>query len=150
VNRDPVGGGPARSFRESVKPFLHHDPNDLIEAFTRWHRNSLARQRVDSPTAIPGKEEDMASESHTTTDHDEIRNWVDEHGGKPVSVRGTGNGDSTGVLRIDFPGGADDDDLEEIGWDQWFDTFDKNDLAFLYQARKSDGEDSTFFKLVSR
>jgi hypothetical protein len=33
--------------------------------------------------------------------------------------------------------------------DQWFDTFDKNDLAFLYQARKPDGEDSTFFKLVS-
>ncbi len=31
----------------------------------------------------------MASESHTTTDHDEIRRWVEEHDGKPASVKGT-------------------------------------------------------------
>jgi hypothetical protein len=51
----------------------------------------------------------MASKSTTTTDHDEIRGWVEEHGGKPVTVRGTGDGDDAGVLRIDFPGGAGED-----------------------------------------
>jgi hypothetical protein len=91
----------------------------------------------------------MASKTKTTTDHDEIRRWVEEHGGKPVSVRGTGNGEA-GVLRIDFPGGAGQDELEPISWDEWFEKFDENDLAFLYQEEKASGEDSTFFKLVSR
>ena len=92
----------------------------------------------------------MASKSSTTTDHDEIRRWVEEHGGKPASVRGTENGDGAGVLRIDFPGGAGQDQLEHISWDEWFEKFDQNDLAFLYQEEKASGEDSTFFKLVSR
>ena len=57
----------------------------------------------------------MASESTTTTDHDEIRRWVEEHGGKPASVKGTeGGGDELGVLRIDFPGGAGEEQLEQV------------------------------------
>ena len=92
----------------------------------------------------------MASESKTTTDRDEIRKWVEEHGGKPASVRGTEDRGGPGVLRIDFPGGAGEDQLEHIGWDEWFDKFESEKLAFLYQERKASGEDSTFFKLVSR
>jgi len=92
----------------------------------------------------------MASQTKTTTDHDEIRRWVEEHGGEPASVRGTESGDSAGVLRIDFPGGAGEDQLEHVSWDEWFRKFDENDLAFLYQEQKAGGEDSTFFKLVSR
>jgi hypothetical protein len=91
----------------------------------------------------------MASESQTTTDHDTIRRWVEERDGKPASVRGTGDGDA-GVLRIDFPGGAGQDELEHISWDEWFENFDQNNLAFLYQEEKKSGEGSTFFKLVSR
>jgi hypothetical protein len=91
----------------------------------------------------------MASESKTTTDHDTIRRWVEERDGKPASVRGTGDGDA-GVLRIDFPGGAGEDELEHISWDEWFEKFDQNNLAFLYQEEKKSGEGSTFFKLVNR
>ena len=40
--------------------------------------------------------------------------------------------------------------MEHIDWDDWFDAFDDNNLALLYQEQKSSGEDSTFFKLVSR
>jgi hypothetical protein len=90
------------------------------------------------------------SESKTTTDHDQIRRWVEEHDGVPASVRGTENGDAAGVLRIDFPGGAGEDELEHISWDDWFEKFDSNDLEFLYQEQKASGEDSTFFKLVNR
>ncbi len=89
------------------------------------------------------------SKSTTTTDHDEIRRWVEEHDGKPASVRGTERGDDAGVLRIDFPGGAGEDQLEHISWDEWFAKFDEQQLAFLYQEQKASGEDSTFFKLVS-
>jgi hypothetical protein len=92
----------------------------------------------------------MASETRTTTDHDEIRRWVEEHDGIPVSVRGTGDGNDPGVLRIDSPGGAGQDRLEQVSWDEWFATFEDRGLAFLYQERKASGEDSTFFKLLSR
>lgn len=92
----------------------------------------------------------MASESTTTTDHDEIRRWVEEHDGKPASVRGTEGSDEAGVLRIDFPGGAGEDQLEHISWEDWFAKFEDQKLAFLYQQQKADGSDSTFFKLVSR
>jgi len=91
----------------------------------------------------------MASKTNTTTDHDEIRRWVEEHDGRPVTVRGTGNGDA-GVLRIDFPGGAGEDQLEHIDWDTWFDKFEDQGLALLYQEEKASGEDSTFAKLVKR
>jgi hypothetical protein len=92
-----------------------------------------------------------SSESKTTTDHAEIRRWVEEHDGTPASVRGTeSGGDGPGVLRIDFPGGAGEDQLEHISWDEWFEKFDGEDLAFLYQERKASGEDSTFFRLVNR
>jgi hypothetical protein len=92
---------------------------------------------------------ETGSETRTTTDHDEIRRWVEEHGGKPALVKGTEDGDG-GVLRIDFPGGAGEDQLEHVDWDRWFRVFDERGLALLYQEHKASGEDSTFFKLVSR
>lgn len=94
----------------------------------------------------------MTSKTKTTTDHDEIRRWVESHDGKPAVVRGTGdgNGKGIGVLRIDFPGGAGTDDLEHVDWDTWFDAFDSNGLAAVYQQEKASGEDSTFIKLVNR
>lgn len=90
------------------------------------------------------------SATKQTTDHDEIRRWVEEHGGRPAAVRGTGNDGDPGVLRIDFPGGAGDAELEPIDWDTWFEKFDEQQLAFVYQEQKAGGEDSTFFKLVKR
>ena len=92
----------------------------------------------------------MTSESSTTTSHDEIKRWVEAHGGTPAAVRGTGSGDDPGVLRIDFPGGSGTDELEHISWHEWFRRFDESELAFLYQEKKESGEDSTFFKLVKR
>jgi hypothetical protein len=92
----------------------------------------------------------MATKTKTTTDHDEIRRWAEAHGGKPAVVRGTGDSDDPGILRIDFPGGAGEESLEHVSWDEWFQKFDEADLAFLYQEERADGQDSTFFKLVRR
>jgi hypothetical protein len=92
----------------------------------------------------------MASETRTTTDHDEIRRWAEAHGGKPAMIKGTGGDDVVGMLTIDFPGGAGEERLEHISWDDWLRKFDENDLAFLYQEQKASGEDSTFFRLVKR
>ena len=58
----------------------------------------------------------MASESHTTTDHDEIRKWVESNDGKPASVKKTGDKDDVGILRIDFPGGAGEPTRPTTRW----------------------------------
>ncbi|MGH1561541.1 hypothetical protein [Mumia sp. DW29H23] len=93
----------------------------------------------------------MSSSTKQTTDHDTIREWVESHDGRPASVRGTERGvESTGVLRFDFPGGAGTDELQHVDWDAWFEAFDREGLALVYQEQKADGEDSTFFKLVNR
>jgi hypothetical protein len=88
--------------------------------------------------------ERQRSETRTTTDHDEVRRWAEEHGGQPAVVK------DTEILRIDFPGGAGEDELEHVSWDEWFDIFERNELALVYQAHNSSGADSTFHKLVSR
>jgi hypothetical protein len=90
------------------------------------------------------------SATRTTTDHEEIRRWVQEHGGRPARVRGTAEDGGPGVLRIDFPGGAGEEELEPISWEEWFRAFDESRLALVYQERKASGEDSTFAKLIRR
>lgn len=92
----------------------------------------------------------MAGSSKTTTNHDEIRRWAEERGGKPATVKRTERNNEPGVLRIDFPGYSGQDSLEEISWDEFFRKFDEKNLAFLYQDTTSSGEQSRFFKLVSR
>jgi hypothetical protein len=92
----------------------------------------------------------MAGTSKTTTDHDEIRKWVEARQGKPATVKRTESGDEPGVLRIDFPGYSGAGSLEEISWDDFFQKFDEKNLAFLYQDTTSSGEQSRFFKFVSR
>ena len=87
----------------------------------------------------------MAS-AKATIDHDEIRKWVEDRGGFPAHVKRTGEDDDPGVLRIDNPGYSGTDTLERISWDDWFNWFDRDKLAFLYQA---EGE-SRFSKLVAR
>lgn len=88
-------------------------------------------------------------ESNTTTDHEEIRNWVEQRGGHPAIVKGTEKGGSA-LLRIDYPGFSGEDKLEEITWDEFFEIFDENKLALLYQEQTADGELSRFSKLVNR
>ena len=90
------------------------------------------------------------SGSKTTTDHDEIRNWVDERGGRPARVKGTENKQGAGLLRIDYPGFSGEDTLETITWEEFFQAFDDNNLAFLYQEETKDGSESRFSKLIER
>jgi hypothetical protein len=92
----------------------------------------------------------MAGESHTTTDHKVIRKWVEERGGRPATVKGTGRGrEEAGILRIDFPGYSGEESLEEISWEEFFDKFDDKKLAFLYQEKTGGGEQSRFCKFGS-
>src|SRR6185437_7539503 len=91
-----------------------------------------------------------SSSARQLNDHDEIRQWAEERGGKPACVRGTGGGDDVGMIRIDFPGYSGADSLEEISWDEWFDKFDESNLTLLVQDQTARGQKSNFNKLVSR
>ncbi|MBX3190069.1 MAG: hypothetical protein KF819_23790 [Labilithrix sp.] len=83
--------------------------------------------------------------SRVTVDHDEIRSWVESHGGYPARVKGTGRLGDAGILRIDHPASRGTEALERVRWDEWFDTFEENDLAFVYADPRS-----RLSKLVAR
>lgn len=90
------------------------------------------------------------SNSKTTTSHAQIRRWAEARGARPARVRGTGRRNDPGMIRLDFPGYSGAGKLQEISWDQWFDAFDENQLALVYQERTAGGNRSNFNKLVAR
>ena len=81
------------------------------------------------------------SASLRTTDHDQIRKWVEDRGGRPAKIETRGKG---GILRIDF--GEPDENLQPIDWPEFFAIFDDSELDFLCQ----DEGDSRFNKFVRR
>lgn len=86
----------------------------------------------------------MNSTNKVTTNHTEIRNWVESRNGKPAKVK------DTGILRFDFPGYSGEDALQHISWDEFFEEFEKSKLALIYQNQTAGGDESRFNKLISR
>ncbi len=86
----------------------------------------------------------------TTKDHDEIRKWAEARGGKPAVVGATEGEDETGILRLMFLDAPNhnDDALEEISWDEFFEKFDASGLELTYQEKTADGQISDFNKLI--
>ena len=82
--------------------------------------------------------------AQTTTDHDAIRKWAEARNGRPARVKGTGDAEDAGLLRLDF--GEPEESLEEITWEDFFRTFEESELAFLYE----DEPENRFNKLVRR
>lgn len=87
-----------------------------------------------------------------TTDHDEIRSWVQTHGGQPTALR-TKDGDLA-IVRFDYltspvqsPATAQ---LQPISWDEFFQQFEKHKLAFIYQENVESGQENKLSKLVGR
>ncbi|MEX0672921.1 MAG: hypothetical protein WDZ82_01780 [Candidatus Paceibacterota bacterium] len=83
----------------------------------------------------------------TTTDHDEIRSWIEGHGGEPAVISGTTTENNSGTLRFDFSG---DPGYRRITWEEFFDQFESGNLAFEYNDNGIDGSPEENFKLVDR
>lgn len=90
------------------------------------------------------------AEAKSTTNHETIKHWIEEHDGRPSRVKGTAstNDPEGGILRVDF--GEPQENLEQISWDEFFRVFDSRDLAFLYQEDTGQHEKSYFNKFVRR
>lgn len=84
--------------------------------------------------------------AETTTDHATIRKWAEGKGGKPAAVDRTHKGGDVGIIRLMFPEAqqSEHDSLVEITWDEFFQEFDKRELALVYD------EKSSFNKIVGR
>jgi hypothetical protein len=80
------------------------------------------------------------------TEHEAIRKWAEQHGGKPAAVDRTHKGDDVGIIRIMFPKAPQSEHahLVEISWDEFFKEFEERQLALLYDPK------SLFSKLVGR
>ena len=94
---------------------------------------------------VPNENADRDGQTLATRTRAVIEEWVGERGGVPATVPGTEHDDHAGVLRFKFD--EENDRLAEIAWDEWFRTFDERNLVFIYQQRKADGSQSTFFRL---
>jgi hypothetical protein len=92
----------------------------------------------------------MAGSATATIDHDEIRAWVEARSGYPARVKRGGRDGQPGLLRIDYEGASGVRGLEPISWDDFFDWFERNKLAFLHQDTTASGRQSRFCKLVRR
>jgi hypothetical protein len=68
----------------------------------------------------------------------------------PPGVKGTNGKGTAGVLVIDYPGYSGTQTLERINWEEFFQGFEENKLAFLYQDETKAGDDSRFSKLINR
>jgi hypothetical protein len=90
------------------------------------------------------------TQGKTTTDHDVIRRWVEARGGTPATVKRTARGGEAGILRIDYPGYSGKESLTPIEWDEFFEKFDENQLAFVYQDERAGGGESRFSKFIKR
>ena len=77
-----------------------------------------------------------------TADHAEIRRWVEEHGGHPGLVQVD---DGRERLAVAFESG----DCQRVSWDEFFERFDRESLAFAYEP-DGNGEAASSAKLVSR
>lgn len=93
----------------------------------------------------------VQAEERILIDHDEIRRWAEERGAVPARVKGTGGQNDVGILRLHFPEFSENDEkLEKISWDEFFDEFDRKKLALLVEDRMPDGRRSNFNKIISR
>ena len=89
-------------------------------------------------------------QTKATIDHNKIRAWAGNRGGRPATVRATGGEEEPGLLRIEFDEPREGGSLEEVSWEAFFEQFEEDHLAFVYQDELKEGGFSRFCKFVDR
>ena len=87
------------------------------------------------------------SPRNITTDHETIREWVEQRGGTPAHVIGAPDDESSlYIVRED----EEMAEMESLTWDEFFETFDSEGLAFVYQDREVGETDEWLYDIVDR
>jgi len=74
---------------------------------------------------------DSESDRRTTIDHETVRRWVERRDGHPAAVAPDAP-EEAGLLRILFPG-EDDEHVERLDWQTFFERFEDQELALVYR-----------------
>lgn len=85
-----------------------------------------------------------------TTDNDEIRTWIEDHDGVPVIIKGVveDKGESPEMLHVSF--GPMSPDMEEMDWDEFFERFENENLALVYDDAEPLVEGTPDFEFTDR
>jgi hypothetical protein len=81
-----------------------------------------------------------SSRTITTTDHDEIREWVEARGGYPAVVDESSQ-THAGELRIGYLGYSGEEKLRRISWNEFFEELNRHNLAFFYTTQSDSDSD---------
>jgi hypothetical protein len=87
-----------------------------------------------------------------TTDHHQVRAFLDAHGGRPMVAAGTAEADGTdgvGVLKIEF-GDAHDESLVPLSWNEFFDRFERARLALVHDDELPGDRAAASARIVGR
>jgi hypothetical protein len=98
---------------------------------------------VNTPDEIPAE----PGQTLVTTSHEVIQRWAQARDAQAATVLGTEHGDTLGVLTFDFPPHGDNPNLRLVSWDDWFATFDRRKVTFLFEDKLADGRQSNFVRL---
>lgn len=71
--------------------------------------------------------------ANVITDHNEIRSWIEAHGGQPALVRRIPEVGGDGELSFEFLADGQEPELITIRWDDFFQRFEDQGLAFVYE-----------------
>lgn len=85
-----------------------------------------------------------------TTDHEEIKRWAEEHNGRPAVTRHEALGGGVGIIGIDLRDFGEDEYVQPISWEDFFEQFDRQHLAFVYEQETLPGEKHWFHKFLRR
>ncbi len=98
----------------------------------------------------------MNNDWEITTDHQKIRDWAEMHFASPEIVDDFEAGSDKPVLRLDFPGEADDIFLPnsskdfELTWEEFFRRFEEENYAFEYIPNYGGESPDWAYKFVKR
>jgi hypothetical protein len=131
---------------EQQKPDRASQPARLDDAhFIAQYRDKLSETTLRAKWIISlAEHEDRVGQTLATRSHEVIRQWTAERNGSPATILRSEQDGEPGLLDLDFPGYGEED-LQHIDWAEWFEAFDQQDLVFVYQEHKTDGDLSSFF-----
>src|SRR5947209_9450461 len=138
--KDSRGAGNNEAVLKKTRP---EDKRFLTRNRDKLSPSTLRAKWLSSPD----EHEDRPGQTLATRNHEVIQDWAEQRGGVPATVAGSRHGGHAGVLRFSFSGKRGQ--LQEISWDDWFKTFDKRKLVFLFQEHLKNGNESNFFRFDS-
>lgn len=87
-------------------------------------------------------------DTRTTTDHETIREWVEGRGSTAAQVTEPA-GNDPGSLAI-IPVGKMDDSVRDLPWEEFFEIFEEEKLAFVHRTERDDPKEQWFCAFIER